>query len=318
MDARHTRCGSGIPWPLTLALLLACTGLQAQTQTSVGVPGQGNGSASITLQYINITERELGFVREEFGRMTLRSAYLELDYGLTDRLALTLTLPFKSNRYTGDDPHDPRLLDNDHGERFLDDGRFHSSFGDMGVNLRWLWRDSPVAITPFLGYYWPSRDYPLFTETQAGTAQWRLDVGVNAGGRLGRPQLNLFWQAGYAFSLMEKTRPDDAPARRVNRSRVSLEIGWMATPRFTTRLALSYQKPHGALRFPDEFTGILVNDQWYYHDQLLAWEQSTWALGASYRLSDRLTLSASYGQTLKITFGHAYDPAVTFGLSRSF
>ena len=61
----------------------------------------------------------------------------------------------------------------------------------MGINLRWQWRTAPIAVTPFVGYYFPSNDYPLFTETQAGTQQWRADFGVNLAGRLGPPRLNL-------------------------------------------------------------------------------------------------------------------------------
>jgi hypothetical protein len=299
-------------------VLLASAGSQAQTQTSVGVPGKGNSQFETSIQYIRITHRELGILREEFGEITLRSMYLSIDYGLTDRLALNATLPYKSNRYKGDQPHDPRLLADDRGERFRDDGSYHSSWGDAGLNLRWLWRTDPIAITPFIGYYWPTRDYPLFTETQAGTAQWRIDIGANAGGRLGPPRRNLYWTAGYAYSFMQKTRPRDAPSRRVNRSRLSLETGWVATPTLTGYLNFSYQRPHNALKFPDDFTGILVSDQWYFHDQLLPWEQVTWALGASYQLSDRTMISGSFGRTLWIKFGHEYNPALTLSISRSF
>ena len=285
--------------------------------TAVGVPGRGQGSMSVTLQHITIKERELGILREEFGEITLRSAYFEIDYGLTDRLALNVILPYKSNRYVGDQPHDPRLLDNDHGEAFLDDGQYHSNWGDYGVNLRWLWRTNPVAITPFIGYYAPSTNYPLFTETQAGKQQWQVDLGVNAAGRL-IPRKNFFWQAGYAYSYMQETRPSDAPARRVNHSRLTLELSWAATPTLTSYLTLSHLKPHNALAFPDEFTGIPYNDQFYYHDQLLGWEYTTWAVGLNYSASERYRFSMSYGKTLDITFGHIYEPALSFTLSRSF
>jgi hypothetical protein len=289
----------------------------AHTQTSVGVPGQGNGSVQVTLQHITITERELKFLREEFGEITLRSAYLSLDYGLTDRLALQLVVPFKSNRYIGDQPHDPGLLDNPRGERLRDDGHFHSNWGDWGGDLRYLWLTEPVAVTPFIGYYWPSNRYPLFTETQAGTRQWWIAAGANIGGRLWRVH-NGYWQAGYAFSYRQKTRPADAPSRRVNTSRLTTELGWMASPRLTVFGTLSRVKPHNALTLPDDFTGIPFNDQWFWHDQLLAWEYTTWSLGVAYRLTDHYGASLSYGRTLEIDFGHIYDHAWTLSLSRRF
>lgn len=302
-----------------VALLVAATSQSnAQTQQSVGVPARGTGTMGVTVQHITITERDLTILRQEFGEITLRSAYFELDYGLTDRLALTVTLPYKSNRYVGDQPHDPRLLLDDHGEDFLDDGEYHSNWGDAGVNLRWLWRSDPIAVTPFVGYYRPASNYPLFTETQAGTGQWRVDVGLNAGGRLGPPTRNLFWQAGFAYSYMEKTHPSDAPARRANHSLLNVELDWMATPRLTTYLTLTRLTPHNALEFVDVVSGGFSTDLFYWHDRLLPWEYTTWALGMSYQASEALMLLASYGRTQTISFGHIYDPALTFGISRSF
>jgi hypothetical protein len=298
--------------------LIAATGVHAQTQTNVGVPGRGNGSYGVSLQHITIDKRDLDIFTENFGEVTLRSAFFEFDYGLTDRLAIDVTLPFKSNRYVGDQPHDPGLLLNDHGETLLDDGRYHSAWGDLGVNLRWQWKLEPIAITPFVGFYVPSNDYPLFTETQAGTQQWRIDVGANFAGRLGPQRLNLYWQAGYAYSYMEKTSPTDAPARRVNHSRASAEFMWRATPVITPYLSLSHVEPHNALEFPSDFTGIFVNDQWYYHDQLLPWGYTTWSLGVSYQASQRLTFSGSYGRTLNVGFGHLFEPAITINILRNF
>jgi hypothetical protein len=300
-----------------LSFAAVVTSAAAQTQTKVQVPGRGAASIGVTYQQIEISERELIVLRENFGKVTLRSLYFDFDYGLTDRLAMTLTLPLKSNRYVGTLPHDPRLLAYDHGEQFLDNGDYHTNWGDFGVDFRWQWRTNDrIAITPFVGYYTPSNDYPLFTETQAGRAQWHVDVGVNMAGRLGPPARNLYWQAGYAFAYVEKTKPTDAPARRVNRSEASFEVGWAATPRLQPYLTLAYYTAHGGLELP-EFTGLFVSDQFYYHDQLLPWEQKTWAVGARYELSSQIGLAMSYGRSGDVEFGHFYEPAVTFAFSRS-
>jgi hypothetical protein len=309
------------------AALLALTGAGAvslaQTQSNVQVPARGTGSFGVTYQQISISERELVVVRENFGKVTLRSAYFEVDYGLTDRLALSVTLPLKSNRYVGDFPHDTRLLANDHGEEFLDDGDYHTNWGDLGVGVRWLWRQSDrLALTPFVGYYTPSNEYPLFTETQAGTGQWRFDAGLNAAGRIGAPGRNLYWQAGYAYSYLETTRPSDAPSRRVNRSHVSFELGWNATPRLMPYVTLTYNTTHGAIELT-EFRvplspELFATDEFYYHDQLLPWEQRTWAVGTRYLLSKQVNLHMSYGRSGKVDFGHFYEPAFTFGFSRGF
>lgn len=304
---------------LALILLAAFSApATAQTQRNVSVPGRGTGSIGMTLQYVEITERELIVVRENFGKVTSRSVYFEFDYGLTDRLALTVTLPLKSIRYVGPLPHEPSLLANDHGELLLDDGEYHTNWGDLGLSLRWLWHDGAlVAVSPFVSYYTPSNDYPLFTETQAGRGQWRFDAGLNAAGRLGPPRANMYWRAGYPYSYMEKVRPTDAPFRRVNRSTLSAEIGWQVTPLWTTFLVLNDSRTHDGLQIP-EFTGIFVSDQWYHHDQLLPWEQTTWSFGANYSLSDRAGLVMSYGRSGPVEFGHFFEPAVSIGFSYGF
>jgi len=299
-------------------LLLYSAAATAQTQRYVSVPGRGAGSYGVTLQLVEMTERELIVVRENFGKVTSRSAYFEFDYGLTDRLALTATIPLKSIRYTGSQPHDPSLLANDHGEVLLDDGQFHTNWGDVGASLRWLWLDSErIALTPFVGYYTPSNDYPLYTETQAGRGQWQLDVGLNAAGPLGPRRLNMYWRAGFAYSYMEKVRPTDAPSRRVNRTTLSAEFGWQVTPLLTTYLALNDSRALNGLQLP-EFVNPLVSDQFYYHDQLLPWEQTTWSFGANYSLSDRMGMTMSYGRSGPVEFGHFYEPAISFGVTYGF
>lgn len=321
MLCRGTDGQSGLRCALCLACLLVCGSALAQTQTRVGTPAAGHGSVSASLQYIAIEERSRvdgsGGV-EDFGRIDLRSLYLELDYGLSDRLALSLWLPFKSNRYRGDFPHDPRLLLDARGERFLDDGEWHSSLADVGIGLRWLWREDPLAVTPFISFHWPSRDYPLFTETQAGTQQWRLDLGVNLGDRLGPAHWNTWWQAGVAYSLMEKTRPRDAPARRVNRSMLHLSIGKMLSPESGLSLTLTRRDTYNALDFPFDFRPPFNDDLFYHHDQLLPWEYTTASLAWGRSLGSDWQLDLSYGRTVSLRWGHKYKHALTMGLTRSF
>ena len=299
-------------------LLIVATAGEAQTQTSIGVPAKGHGSVASTFQYIAIEERNTGFGVERFGRIDLRSLYFSLDYGLTDRLALSLWMPFKSNRYRGDFPHDPRLLLDPRGERFLDDGDWHSSWGDWGAGLRWQWLAKPVAVTPFVSFHHPSRRYPYFTETQAGTRQWRLDLGVNAGGRVGVPRWNMYWEAGVAYSVMEKTRPRGFAARRVNHSMVHVTVGKLLSPRSRVHATLSRRDTFNALDFPGEFNPPFVDDLFYWHDQLLPWEYTTASLGYERALGTRYQLLVSYGRTVELRFGHRYDHAVTVGLQRAF
>ena len=310
--------------PAALAAMSLFAGAAgAQTMTNVGVPAQGHGAFALTSQFVEIRERsvpdEFGGGVQDFGEIIRRTLLLEFDYGLTDRLAVNMTLPFRSNRYRGDFPHDPRELIDDHGQPFLDDGEYHANWGDFAASLRWQWLLDPVAVTPFAGVSFPTHEYPLFTETQAGTQQWQVDFGVNAGARFGRT--NFYWQGGYAYSYMEKTEPSGFPARRVNHGTYSAELGWIATPTLSLRSNFSHRETYNGLEFPDEFSpppDTTRDDLYYFHDQLFKWEGTTASLGMQWRLSDAYVLSFDYGRTIRNEWGHKIRHAVTAGISRSF
>lgn len=308
---------------LALSLLSSFAG--AQTLTSVGVPEKGAGSFSVSFDYVYMDEGDVGelppgFPAEAEFFVRGRSLNFEFDYGLTDRLALTVTLPYRSNAgWDADVPHDPSFLFNDHGDPFIDDGSYHSYWVDLGLSLRWRWRSAErLSITPFASYYTPTNDYPLYALAQPGRGQWRIDVGANVAGRLGPPRRNMYWKAGYAYSYNEKTEPTDAPALRVNRSRVMLELGWRATPRLTPYVVVTDTTTHDGLGIPDFLPGLLVSDFWYYHDQLFRWEQTAWTLGTAFTLNDQMALSFAYGETQDLDFGFYQDPSFSMAFSYAF
>ena len=307
-------------------LLLAALGWMApawaQTQTTVSVPGKGHGAVTFSLGWAEANKRTvppaLGGGLVHLGENTLRAAFLKFDYGLTDRLAFTALLPYKSNRYVGETPHDPRTLLDDHGEPFLDDGKYHSGWADWGVGLRYQWLTEPVAVTPFVSFYHPLNDYPIFTGTAFGTRQWRLDLGVNLGGRVPGPLRNLYWVGGYAYSYMEKTRPDNSPDHRVNHSIAHFELGWFATPRLTANVSWRYRRTHDALAIPDDFNFPLIDDLWYYHDQLIAYEQTTVDFGLAWQINDRYVVDFNYGRTVHVELGTKIKGAYSVGLTYNF
>ncbi len=318
--AMQRECGS----LLTGLLIMGWSGQHAMAQviTDPSVSAKGHGSLNLSLQQITITRRavpvEFGGPVQEFGEITLRTAYLNLDYGLTDRLALSVGIPYKSNRYKGDFPHDPRTLLNPHGERFLDDGVYHSNWADWGVGLRYLWRTEPFLITPFVGFYHPSHDYPLFTETQAGTGQWRLSFGVNTGGRFPAPAQNLIWNASIAYNRMEKTFVAGEVDRHVDHSLLNLELIWLISPQWYAHVVYSRKRTHNGLRFPEDFNPPFVDELWYKHDQLFQWAGSNGSIGVGFRMNDKYTLTADVGKSLSVDFGHFYDRVYTLGVSRNF
>lgn len=298
-------------------MLLPCALIpwQLRAQSQAWVPEQGHGSVSLAYQQLFIEWHTLSDgAKGQPGTITNHTVFLNLDYGLTDRLALSVGMPYKSNKFDASVPgggHDPRTLENDHGEQFMDDGHYHSGWQDLALALRYQWRSEPWAITPFLAYGTPTNDYTTFSHAARGTGQWRLEAGVAIGKRFSAPLQNLYVQGSYGYAWMEKVD------RRVNHSTLNLELGYLLTPRLSARVFVTGQKTHNGFEFPGDFPNR-TDDHFFHHDQNLRNDFINVAAGMNYQLNDRYGLFGSYGRTVWGENTHLIDYAVTVGISRGF
>lgn len=298
--------------------MLALLAWVPQTRAQAWVPGQGRGSVSVTYQQIRITERAVSNgTAQPFGEIVNRAFYLNADYGLSDRWAISLAIPFKSNRYSGHDPHDPRLrLFPANDQRFLDDGKFHGGWVDWSASLRYQWRTEPLLITPFITYSRPSHEYTFFANAALGTDQWFWQAGVNVGKRLRAPHQNLYWQAGYAYMYTQSINN-----RRVNFDRLSLQAGYNFTPRLDVHALLEHQNAYGGINAPQDFrnpNGSPNVGNIFYHDALLGVRYTRASLGFGYQVNEHYQVYADLGRTLKGNNAHLIDYAASLGVSRSF
>ena len=285
--------------------------------TDAWVPGKSHGTVSVAYQHLYVRYHALSDGTKDLpGTIRNRSLFLNVDYGLTERLAVTVGAAYKSNRYDVRKPgaiHDPGTLADDHGEQFLDDGRYHGSWQDWSIALRYQWIDKPFLVTPFIGYGRPIRDYTTFSHAAPGTGQARLEVGVNAGGRFAAPAQNLYWQAGYGYAYMEK-----AGNRRVNHSTFNLELGYFLTPRLGVHAVVVAQKTYNGQEFPEDFVGKRTSDEFFHHDQNLRDDFVNVGVGVNYQFNDRYLGFANVGHTVWGENTHLIDYAITVGVSRGF
>ena len=282
------------------------------------VPGKGQGSLSMIYQQKQSTKlTDGGGNSADFGKVIDRTMNLDLDYGLTDHLAISVGLPFGSNHYTGNDPHDARSLPFANDQRFLDDGRFHGGWTDFSVGLRYQWLRKPFLITPYIAYSWPSHDYTFFAHSALGNQQSMLQLGVHAGDWFPPPWQNLYWEAGYSYAFMQPLSH-----RRVNHGTLHAKIGDYVTPRLELHLMVEHSNSYGpAINLPQDFfnpDGSLNPDNLYYHDQLAAARMSRASVGLTYQLNDRYQLSADLGRNFSAANVHLWDYEASFGISRSF
>jgi len=310
-EPRPRRAARLPPAGATALLLAAFAFAPAHAQhESAWVPGRGHGSISVAYQdlYIHYHTDSHGN-RQVPGTIDDRSVFLDLDYGLTDKLALSVVLPFKSNRYRGN-PHPP--LEHHHEDALIEDGRYHGGWGDWELGLRYQWRETPWAITPYLRYQAPSHDYLTYAHNALGTGQQRLEAGVELGHRLSGRLHNLYVEAGIGYAFMEVV-----DHRRVDHATASVGAGWFATPRLTARLLLVAQKTFNGLDFPEDYAGS-DEDTFAAHDQNLRNDFVNLGAGLDYRIGERDLVFANYGHTLWGENAHLIDHAITVGFSHGF
>jgi hypothetical protein len=298
---------------LVAAGALACTDAAAQ----LSVPAKGEGTVTATYQYVGDHYHLNGRGdRISAGKITGQSVQLRLDYGLTPRLALSLTMPFAKKRYVGPVPHNPDPLDPDATEHEhigrIDDGTYHGGWQDPAIGLRWRWRDKPWAITPFVTYSQPSHDYTFFAHSALGTRQKKLALGVFAGRQFGPRFQRLYAQGSYSYTFVEEVQDVS-----VDFSTLTGEVGWFFTPRFSARAFATYRKTHGGLDFPFDFPSR-KDALFFNHDRVQRIDYLNYGFGAGYRINERWSVSGNWMTTGWGENGHAIHNAWTVGVSRSF
>jgi len=300
---------TALPLALLLGPGMACT---AFAQNQVTVPGAGHGTASFALQNLFIEEHTVSDgTRNKVGTITTNSVYLNFDYGITDRLAISIGVPYKSSKYVGPRPHDPRTLDDDHGQNFIDDGDFHAGWQDWSVSLRYAWLRGPWMVTPYVQTGTPLRNYTTFGHAAVGTGQWRVEAGVSAGRQFSGAFRNLYFVGGASYTWLEPTD------RTVNHGTLTAELGYFISPTLSVHLNLAKQKTFNGFEFPQDFPNQ-TDDHFFYHDMNLRNDFLNAGIGLEWQVTDRDRLFVNQGKTLHGDNTHILKYTVTLGYSRSF
>ena len=205
------------------------------------VPGKGWGNVSIGYKNLYVKDHlDMNGNRQDKGRIRSNVLAMDLDYGVTRRLAVNIGLPLTMVKYTGINPHQAD------GIKFLDDGTYHGGFQDFRFGLRYnLVRSGPLIITPFTEGIVPSHDYVTYAHAAEGRGLRELLVGTNVGGQGGESFLpNAFFQARVNYSFVEHTL-----GRSHNRTNIDAEVGYFVTSRIAVTGIASYARHHGGLDY---------------------------------------------------------------------
>jgi hypothetical protein len=318
MRASHPNCKSWLWIPL-LALMLVSTTTIARGQA--WVPERREGTFTTSFSYLS-SEGHLGNVgqKEPEAAALSQSALFEVEYGLTDKLAISASLPVISIRYNSNNPP-PAFLKGlfdqakqsipagsyNHG--FLDDGSYHSSLQDFYIDARYNVSMRPLVFTPFVGLLIPSRDYAYVGEASPGRNLKEFRFGANVARRL-----DPFLRRGYAQSQIGFAIPEKAMNIRTNRMNIISEFGYNFGRRFAARGVGSWQHTFNGITSLAELTSPLLE---LTHERLL--KANYWHVGGgfSYAVNSKTEISADYIAMVSGQVTH-YGKGFSIGVSRSF
>ena len=138
------------------------------------LPQRGEGSASIIYQYLNFA----GHFDSSGDKVPMlpslaQSALFGVGYGITDRLAVSVDVPYIATRFTGlEAPVTPTVLDN---------RSYHGIVQDFRIDVRYGALNGKLALAPSFTLVLPSHDYKTVGEAAQGRNLNEAILGLNIG-----------------------------------------------------------------------------------------------------------------------------------------
>ena len=221
------------------ALLAVCVPSAASAQALLPPAGEGNVAVSfqggLTRGHVN-NFGEL--VDDESSRA--QALIWDVEFGVSDRLAVNVSLPFIAARYRG--PF--TIFSHSHAGgdgSDIDDGTYHGAFQDFRLAVRFNVLSGPIAITPFVEAIVPSHRYVSRGHSVTGQDLRALVLGAAVGG-FADAIPGLYYQSQFSYGVFEEVLNI-----RTNRTRADSEVGYFVTPRLTLRLISGFQLTHDGL-----------------------------------------------------------------------
>jgi hypothetical protein len=255
-----------------------------------------------------------GLQVSDFGRLRTQGVYFDVAYSVTDKLGLTISIPYLAPKYDAPAEETSTYFSAHHfpdGSVPLDDGRYHGFFQELAFRARYNVAMHPFLITPFVQYNQPSNGYPTFSHAIVGRNVNSIAFGSYFGKTLGGFLSNAYVQGDYAFAFDEKVLDISR-----HRSQFEGEVGYFITPEVRAFTTFSAQITHGGLDGPQEIgLPFYTNPQFVHHSQITRDNYADIAFGAQYSISNRMDV---YGLVQHMIIGrnlHALKYGLTFGMS---
>ena len=282
---------------------LAVLFVPTQTFAQAWVPPKGEGSVSLAAQQLNVKKHKSGTVTTDAGHINTAVLLADMSYGLTDKFAVDLAVPFVVTKYSGTRPH---------AGTNIDDGAYHNSFTDFRMSLRYNLTKNGAVITPYVGSVVPSHDYQFYGHSAFGEQLNELQVGTFIAKLFTSGVPGLFVSSRVAYGFVEKVQDISH-----NRSMADLEAGYFVSPSFRAFGMMSGQYTHGGIDFPITGQAGLPPEQRPVHDVIQRVHYLNLGGGFAYSVKDSFDIFASFSREVAGRNGHVLNRGVTLGASWS-
>jgi hypothetical protein len=318
--------------PASLALLALALCVSTPAHAQAWLPLAREGNLSVAFQHINLS----GHFDTDGSKLpgsipsVANLGIVEFEYGLTDKLAFRVGLPFVASKFTGGDD-EPGIVELRQIAKqlreltpvteeltSLDTGSYYATFQDFGFTLRYNLLDKGLVVTPLIGATIPSHDYRTVGEAAPGQNRLALHTGVNLGRLLDPVLPRTYVHVRYTYSFVRPVYD-----LSLNRSTADFEAGHAITPIVNIRALATWSQSRG-LHWIEAYNrgfgldGSPGDPQLLLdHDRLLA--SRYWHLGggATVSLTDSVNLDAAVVKFLSGADTH-YGVGATVGMTWRF
>jgi hypothetical protein len=275
------------------------------------------GDGVVTLFYQNDIERLHSFGdgrTKDRGHTYLDAVFVNTDLSLTDKLAVSVSMPFIAGKYVGPFPH--MLVRGDPSTAVaLDDGTYQGGFQDFRFNVRYALSQRALKIAPFFQAAIPSHAYPTLGHAATGFDEKEYRVGVSVGRRLDPILPKAFVQGQYAFGMTPVVAANIAPKR----SYAELQFGYLLNRRITLQGSSVLTWSHTGIDFDyNLFPNNLTDEQYLNHDRIARGKLLDTSGSIAYQVNRSTNFFVSVGHSFYGTNAHLRYLVTTVGFTKAF
>ena len=295
-----------------LSLLLA---ISLSSLAQAWLSPKGDGVVTVLYQYD--IERLHSFSdgrTKDRGHTYLDAVFVNTDLSLTDKIAVSVSMPFIAGKYVGPFPH--LLVRGDPSTAVaLDDGNYHGGIQDFRFNVRYALSQRDLKIAPFFQATIPTNAYPTLGHAAVGFDESEYRMGVSVGRRLDPILPKAFVQAQYAFGMSPEVAANIAPKR----SYAELQLGYLLSRRITLQGSSVLTWTHNGIDFDyNLFPNNLTVDQYLNHDRIARGKLLDTSGSIAYQVNRSTNFFVSVGHSFYGTNAHLRYVVTTVGFTKAF